>query len=201
MILEHFLYNISIAILVGIFYKKHFNRNPSWIIVVCAGLPDLDYILQSICYYIYDNTGYILPIMINHGNFHTFPIIVMLALIFGYIIHKYFKENIYDAMICTFIGGSIHLLCDMSVYSYIYYPLFPLNGVEIKTVAILEETRNVIFGVGDWTIIIVGLCLVIYACIVKFAIEGMGSLDYFRFHARNAYTICLAFIGDTTIQP
>jgi len=201
MILEHFLYNISIAILVGIFYKKHFNRNPSWIIVVCAGLPDLDYILQSICYYIYDNTGYILPIMINHGNFHSLVIITLLSLIFGYVIYRLFKENIYDAIICTFIGGFIHLLCDMSVYSYIYYPFYPISEFMIKTTAILKETLNMPFGLGDWNIFIVGLCLVIYACIVKFAIEGMDSLDYFRFHARNAYTICMAFIGDTTIQP
>lgn len=204
MIIEHFLYNIAIAILVGIFYNKYFKRNPTWIIVFCAGLPDIDYILQSFCFLIYDNTGYILPIMINHGNFHSFVVIVVLAVVFGYIIHKYFGENIYDSMILVFIGSLAHFICDLIVYTYTYYPFYPLNGFAIKTIAVIEETRNMPLGLGDWDIFIIGICFVTYACIIKFAIEGVGSIDYLKLHvrnhAKNAYLICMAFVRDIPIK-
>jgi hypothetical protein len=199
MIIEHILYNISFAILVGILYNEYFHRNPTWIIVVSAIVPDIDYIFQSIIFYSMELLGIMSPIIIYHGDFHSIVVISILAVIIGYIIHKLCKEDIHDAIFCVFIGGLLHFICDLLVYTYTYYPLFPLSHFGIKTLAILEETRNMPLGLGDWNIMIVGICILTYACIIKFAIDGIESLNYFKFHVRNTYTICLTFLG--VIQP
>ena len=191
MIIEHFLYNISIAILVGIFYKKYYNRNPTWIIVACAWLPDLDFILQAVCYKFYELTDILLPIMIRHGDFHNVPIIILLSFILGYVLHTKFGENFYDAAICIFIGGMAHFIADICVYAYTYYPFYPISGFAIKTIAILPETRNM-FGMGDWLIFAVGACILFYCCILKFAIDGTECLNYINFHAKNAYIMCIS---------
>jgi len=195
MLIEHFIYNLSIAILVGIIYNHYYHRNPSWIIVVCAGILDIDYLVQSVCFGFYYSTGIYLPVMITHGNFHNIPIIIILALIFGYIIYKIFNENIYDSMICVAIAGLAHFVADVYVYTYTYYPLYPINGFLFKSAAILPEMRNMPFGIGDWTLLVIGLGILCYMCIVKFATDGVECLEYFSFHANKVYLICISIIN------
>ena len=61
--------------------------------------------------------------------------------------------------------------------------------------AILPDTRNMPFGMGDWTILVVGLCMLFYICLVKFSIDGLDSLHYVGEKMRDVQMICLSSIG------
>jgi len=186
MIIEHFIYNISIAILVGILYRRFTNRNPTWIIAVCALLPDIDYLLQSMFYY------NMIPIYIEHGTFHNIPVIIVLSIVFGYIC-TYFGEKFYDGIICVAIGSFAHYIEDMCVYNNIYYPLFPLNNFSFRSFNILHENQNM-FGIGDWSIILVGT--VILVCVSKVAIDGTNCVYSLNRYVKNIYLFCSSLIAD-----
>lgn len=186
MIIEHIIYNLSIAILIGIIYRRFTNRNPTWIIVACALLPDIDYLLQSMFYY------NMFPIYIEHGNFHSIPAIITLSIIFGYIC-TYFSERFYDGIICVAIGSFAHYIEDICVYNNMYYPFFPFNNFSFRSFNILHETSNM-FGMGDWLIIIVGI--VILVCVSKVAIDGTDCIYSLNQYIRNVYLFCLSLIAD-----
>ena len=195
MLIEHILYNLAVAILVGILYIKYKGRNPSWIIVASAWILDIDYLIQFVCYdIVYNNTKIVLPLMIRHGDFHNIFMIVILSIIFGWVCVKYFNENIYDAMICIGIGGSVHYICDIMVYDNWYNLFYPFGDSLSRGFAILPETRN-IFGIGDWTILTVGLGMLIWVCLLKFSIDGLDSLHYIDNKVKEMQMVCLVIIG------
>jgi len=172
MIIEHFLYNISIAIVVGILYNHYYHRNPTWIIIVASLLPDIDYFLQKICYLYSDICGYISPIMITHGNFHNIIAIIGLSVFFAILIKIICNERFVDAVACLMVGCTAHLVEDICVYNHIYFILVPISDISFRSLDIMHESRDMMFGMGDWNIFIIGICLIIYLIIVKCAIEG-----------------------------
>ena len=48
MIAEHFIYSAALAILVGMVFYQYTRRDPSWIIIICALVPDLDVIANRL---------------------------------------------------------------------------------------------------------------------------------------------------------
>jgi len=196
MILEHVLYNLAVAIIVGIVYQQYTGRNPTWLIVAAAYLSDIDYILQFIWYTIYDNTGIILPITVRHGDFHNILSIVVLTLLFAWVYKKYLHGIFMDGVICIGIGGFLHYICDIMVYDNIYHPFYPFK-YSMYTWNLIPETRN-LMDIGDTRIMFIGICLVIFCIMIKFAIEGEDRfIHYIENHIKPLPSICISIIVNT----
>jgi membrane-bound metal-dependent hydrolase YbcI (DUF457 family) len=190
MIIEHILYNLSIAILIGIVYNKYTNRNPTWLIVAAAYLPDIDYILQSIWIMLGINPGLLTP---YHGDFHNIVFVSLLIIIFAYIYKKYYNGLFIDGIICIGIGGFAHILEDIIVYDHNYYLLYPFSKLPFHTPNWIPETRNLV--IGDSYIIFIGICCIIFALVFKFAIEGeYRFIHYIENHIKPLPSICISMI-------
>jgi membrane-bound metal-dependent hydrolase YbcI (DUF457 family) len=197
MIIEHILFNLSIAIIVGLAYQHYTGRNPAWLIVAAVYLPDLDYIIQEIWYTFYELNGYLSPIQITHGDFHNILSIVVLTILFAWIYKKYLHGKFIDGIICIGIGGFVHLFEDIIVYDNTYHLFVPFNNVPFQTLNWIPETRN-IMGIGDTHIIFIGICLLVFCLTVKFAIEGEDRfIHYLDQHIKPIPAICISIIVNT----
>jgi membrane-bound metal-dependent hydrolase YbcI (DUF457 family) len=186
MLIEHILYNLSIAIIIGILYNRYTNRNPTWIIVITSWLPDIDYVVQSLWYNIYQCTAILCPIMIRHGDFHNIMVIILLSIIFGYLIYKYCNVLLKDAILCVGIGCIAHLVEDITVYDKTYRLLYPMSNIQFYNLNLINESRNIL-GIGDSNIIAIGIFILLCFCIIKFMVDGMGCVEYME-NVYNEYT-------------
>lgn len=191
MIIEHILYNIAVALIVGLLYTTYTNRDPSWLVAAAAFLPDVDYILQFLWSKLKLGPGILTP---YHGDFHNILAIIVLTIIFSYIVWKYWNIDFIDGFICIGIGGFTHLLCDMLVYTHVYELLYPLPYIT-STTALIIETRK-FFGVGDLNIILLGIIFILYCLSIKFIIEGSDSINKFKLSIRKIHSICIVTITD-----
>ena len=86
MIIEHILYSGALAILAGMVFYHDTKRDPSWIIIVCALAPDVDYITNPILRRL--GIGLLLnghPIL--HGTFHNIAFMVMFGIAMAFLLH------------------------------------------------------------------------------------------------------------------
>lgn len=193
MLIEHILYNLAIAIIIGVIYQQYTGRNPTWLIVAAAYLPDLDYILQFAWYTCYETIGALCPIMIRHGDFHNILFILILSVIFAWLYKRYLNGLFIDGIICIGIGGFAHLLEDICVYDNLYHMWFPISR-GFSTWNILPETRN-FMDIGDTKIIFVGMIFVIFALVFKFAIEGEDKfISYMNTYIKPLPSICVSIV-------
>ena len=198
MLIEHLLYNFAIAILVGIIYKQYTKRNPAWIIFFAGCLPDIDYFFQVGTYIIYHAIepalfvyGIVLPV-IRHGDFHNIFIIISFSLIIGYLFRRWgFK--FWDAVICTSIGMSAHIIEDLLVYDNPYHPFLPFSEAPINAINILNESGNM-FGIGDWKIFVIGCIFIFLAYSVKVIYDGKDIFDHYISQMKAIQIICKSII-------
>jgi hypothetical protein len=188
MLLEHIFYNLFIAILISIIYDKYIGktlvghnffgyafRNPAWLIVVFSFILDIDLLLQNIHYYItlyFGNIPIHILFNIYHGDFHNLLLILILAIVFGYMYSDFYKESFMGGFICIFIAGLAHLIEDYCVYDNIYYLLVPFSNQSFHTWNLIHETRN-FYGIGDFNIFVIGIILVILGVILKIIINSI----------------------------
>lgn len=190
MIVEHILYNIAVALIVGLLYTTYTNRDPSWLVAVAAFLPDVDYILQFIWSRLKIGPGILTP---YHGDFHNILAIVVLTLIFSYLVWKYLNIEFIDAIVCIGIGGFTHLISDMLVYTHVYELFYPFPYIT-PTTALMVETRK-FFGIGDFNIIMMGILFISYCLLIKFVIEGREGIIRFCDSIKNARLMCMMIIS------
>jgi hypothetical protein len=158
MLSEHIFYSGAIAILIGMVFYKFTGRDSSWIIVLCAWAPDLDFFLF-------------------HGVFHNIAFMVIFGIIMAFIL-KSFGIPFFDAFFFSVIGFGAHLLEDAMVFDVSYPFLWPFSrnnhGLELFPDVISRRGQYIanFFGIANTEVLLAGLLLLLLAIIIRTYVEG-----------------------------
>lgn len=182
MIIEHLFYTAAIAIIVGMLFVRFTGRDPSWIIIVCTYLPDLDKVTGRIL----NHAGFTLLFQghpIQHGAFHTIAMMVIFGLIVAFLLHP-FGIRFFDGLLCAMIGVGAHLFEDALVYpsNYMYlWPLYPeKTGLAWLPTGLSEESYSAnFFHIANTEVLAIGLFLILIAVIVRTCVEGRGWVRWY----------------------
>lgn len=126
MLAEHIIYSAAIAILVGMLFYRFTGRDSSWIIILCAFAPDIDFIANRVL----TRSGFTLLFeghTISHGVFHNIAIMVIFGILVAFLLHP-FGIRFFDAFFFSVIGFGAHLFEDALVYDPGYAFLWPLSS-------------------------------------------------------------------------
>jgi hypothetical protein len=110
MIIEHLFYSAALAILIGMVFYEYTRRDSSWIIIVCAFIPDLDFITNPVL----RSLGVRLIIdgsSIHHGTFHTLLFMVLFGIVVAFLLYL-LGIRFFDALFFSMIGFGAHLVED-----------------------------------------------------------------------------------------
>jgi hypothetical protein len=166
-IIEHIIYSAALAVIVGMIFSHYTGRDPSWIIIALAFLPDIDVALARIQKWNWTD----IPFEIHHGDFHNILFLLVISLLFATVL-RYFGIRFIDALICSAIGIGAHLVEDILVFDPAYAFLWPFTS-KIFSWGILEGPHNV-FWIANSTVLIIGLILLYGALLLRTRIEGTG---------------------------
>ncbi len=167
MLIEHLLYSGAIAVIAGMIFSRYTGRDPSWIIIAVAFVPDLDFVLEWTRGFL----GISLPVVINHGNFHNILFLIDFSFVVAAVLY-FTGIRFPDAFVCTAAGIAAHIFEDALVYKYAYAFLWPYSP-KILGIGIMEETRD-IFGIASSTVLLTGFILLVVSVLVRTYIEGTG---------------------------
>jgi len=165
--IEHIIYSAALAVIVGMIFSRFTGRDPSWIIIAVAFVPDIDIVLQRM----HVLTWIGIPVIIHHGDLHNILVLLVFSLLIAVIL-RWFGIRFIDGLICSAIGIAAHFFEDALVYQPAYAFLWPIT-THVFGIGIIQETRN-IFGIASSTVLVVGLILLIVAVLVRTFIEGRG---------------------------
>jgi len=183
MIAEHLVYSAALAILAGMLYYRYFRRDPSWIIIICALAPDLDYLVDPVL----RRLGIRLLLdgsTIHHGSIHNIAFMVMFGIAMAFLLHP-LGIKFFDSLLFSLLGFGAHLLEDAVVYNPGYPFLWPLSS-EVLGIALLpkifsgENYVKDFFGIANSQVFIVGLFFLLAAILIRTRIEG--STSWFRWY-------------------
>jgi len=182
MIIEHLFYSMAIAIIVGMLYYRLTGRDHSWIIILCAWIPDLDLIARSVL----NKFGFVELFQghpINHGTFHTLAAMVIFAVFMAFLLHP-FGIRFFDSLFFATIGFGAHLLEDALVYKVGYKFLWPFSseilGLGLFPNALNEENYvRDFFRVANTDVLIVGIAFLIVAMIIRTYLEGPSWIRWY----------------------
>jgi hypothetical protein len=175
MIIEHLFYSMAIAILVGMLYFRFTGRDYSWIIIICAWIPDFDIIAGSVL----NKFGFVVLFEgqpIHHGTFHTIAMMVIFGVFMAFLLHP-FGIRFIDSLFFATIGFGAHLFEDALVYKVGYMFLWPFSS-EILGLGLLPNMINEenyvkdFFRVANTEVMIIGIVLLIIAMIIRTFVEG-----------------------------
>lgn len=178
---EHLVYNAAIALLVGVVYLRYTNRNPAWIIVATAFMPDVDVIFEFVTTNIMGiNSQYAM----HHGVFHNLLSMVCISILIAYVLSRYDLATFSDGLVCATIGYTAHLGEDWIVYKYIYQFLFPLT-TKFYGIGIIPEVGDISLNVGESvinlggiTVLLVGVAFLLASTGIFYLMERKGWLDH-----------------------
>ena len=125
MIVEHIIYSAALAILVGMIFYRFTGRDYSWIIILCAWIPDIDLIANGVL----NRFGFTLLFeghKITHGVFHNITIMVIFGILMAFLLNP-FGIRFFDAFFFSVIGFGAHLFEDALVYKVGYPYLWPFS--------------------------------------------------------------------------
>lgn len=182
MISEHIIYSTAIAIIVGMLYYRYTGRDHSWIIILCAWIPDFDIIAKSAL----GKIGFIVLFdgqPIHHGTFHTVAMMVIFAILVAFLLHP-FGIRFIDSFFFATIGFGAHLFEDALVYKIGYMYLWPFItenlGIGILPNIISEENYiRDFFRVANTEVLIIGILVLIAAMIIRTSIEGTSWIRFY----------------------
>jgi len=174
-LIEHLFYTLALAIIVGMLYYRLTGRDHSWIIILCAWIPDFDIIAKSVL----NKFGFVVLFEghpINHGTFHTIAAMVIFAVFMAFLLHP-FGIRFFDSLFFATIGFGAHLLEDALVYKVGYKFLWPFSseilGLGLFPNALNEENYvRDFFRAANTEVLIIGILLLIVAIIIRTCIEG-----------------------------
>jgi hypothetical protein len=170
MFVEHFLYSGALAILAGMVFYHATKRDPSWIIIVCALAPDVDYIASPLLRRL--GIGLLLnghPIL--HGTFHNIAFMVLFGIAMAFVLHP-LGLRFLDSLVFAVTGFGAHLVEDALVFKIGYASLWPLSsertGLGLLTNMINEETYiRDFFGLANTDVFVIGLLLLFSAFVIR----------------------------------
>jgi membrane-bound metal-dependent hydrolase YbcI (DUF457 family) len=171
--IEHILYSAALAVIVGMLFSRYTGRDPSWIIIAVAFIPDIDYVLEEI-----QNWGWFaVPVEIHHGDLHNVLFLIVFSFLFAGVV-SYFGIRFVDGLVCSALGILAHFFEDLLVFNPAYSFLWPYSP-KIFGLGIMENTRN-LFGIANSTVLIIGMVLLAGAVLVRTLVEGterIGNKD------------------------
>jgi len=179
---EHIIYSTAIAIIVGMLYYKYTGRDHSWIIILCAWIPDFDIIAKSAL----NKMGFIVLFdgqPIHHGTFHTVAMMVIFAILVAFLLHP-FGIRFIDSLFFATIGFGAHLFEDALVYKVGYMYLWPFItenlGIGILPNIISEENYiRDFFRVANTEVLIIGILVLIAAMLIRTSVEGTSWVRFY----------------------
>jgi hypothetical protein len=182
MIIEHLFYSTAIALIVGMLYYKVTGRDHSWIIILCAWIPDFDIIAKSVL----NKFGFVVLFEgqpIHHGTFHTIAMMVIFAIFIAFLLHP-FGIRFIDSLFFAAVGFGAHLFEDALVYKVGYMYLWPFItenlGIGILPNIISEENYiRDFFGVANTEVLIIGILGLIAAMLIRTSVEGTSWIRFY----------------------
>jgi hypothetical protein len=173
---------MAIAIIVGMLYYRFTGRDHSWIIIICAWIPDLDLIARSVLY----KFGFVVLFKrqpIFHGTFHTIAAMVIFAIFIAFLLHP-FGIKFFDALFFSIVGFGAHMFEDALVYKVGYLFLWPFSS-ERFGLGLLPNMMNEenyikdFFRVANTEVLIIGIVLLIVAMIIRTYVEGTTWIRWY----------------------
>lgn len=169
---EHLVYSIAFAIIIGMIYFHITGRDYSWIIVVCAFIPDGDILAQKIL------NIYHIPLLIEkpglpHGLFHTIVFMILFGIILAVLLHT-LSIPFFDALFFSVTGIGVHLFEDALVYGnpgYAFLWPFSSETFGLGFFHIISPNGSYIrdfFGIGNTEVLAMGIILGIIAFFIRF---------------------------------
>ena len=161
MFAEHIIYSAALAILVGMVFYKYTGRDSSWIIILFAFVPDLDYITH------------------HHGTFHNIAFMVIIGVVAAFFLHQ-IGIKFSDALFFSLTGFGAHLFEDALVYNPGYMFLWPFSR-KILSLGILPHAINEenyvrdFFHIANTDVLIIGLLLLLGALLLRTLYERSSS--------------------------
>jgi len=182
MLAEHIIYSTALAILVGLVFYKYTGRDSSWIIILCAWIPDIDFIANRVL----TTFGFTLLFeghRISHGVFHNIFIMVIFGIFVAFLLHP-FGVRFFDAFFFAVIGFSAHLFEDALVYKMGYPYLWPFSsedlGIGLLPNILSEENYfRTFFLIANTEVLIIGLVFLLVAIIIRSYAEGSGWIRWY----------------------
>jgi hypothetical protein len=120
MLIEHPVYSLAIAVIFGMVYRKHTGRELSWIIVMSAYAPDLDFV-ASYALNPLGITTFTDPCGCPglHGDFHNLSFLLLYAAIVAFLLNHW-GFRFWDAFVFAGVGFGAHLIEDALVFKQAY---------------------------------------------------------------------------------
>jgi hypothetical protein len=182
MLAEHIIYSTAIAILVGMIFFRFTGRDSSWIIILCAWIPDIDFFANRIL----TTFGFTLLFeghKISHGVFHNIAIMMIFGILMAFLLHP-LGIRFFDAFFFAIVGFGAHLVEDALVYDPCYAFLWPFSskvyGLGLLPSMINEENymRNFL-GIANTEVLIVGVVFLLAALIIRTYVEGPAWIRWY----------------------
>jgi hypothetical protein len=165
MFIEHLLYSAAFALIVGMVYYRWTGRDPSWIIILCAFVPDISQIA-------YQGSGVSItggcPFGV-HSLLHSAGVLLVFSLALGALLVP-FGIRFWEGSLFAGIGFAAHLFEDALVFNPAYPFFWPFSS-EIYGIGLIEYTRD-FYGIADIRVLIVGLVLFLLAVAIRTHYEG-----------------------------
>ena len=165
--IEHIIYSAALAVIIGMLFSRYTGRDPSWIIIAIAFVPDIDFALERLHVW----TRLDVPFEIHHGDLHNILFLIVFSVLFAGIL-RYFGFRFIDVLICSAIGIAAHFFEDLLVFNPAYAFLWPFTS-KIFSLGILKGPLN-FFGIANVTVLLVGIILLYGALLLRTRIEGTG---------------------------
>jgi hypothetical protein len=153
--IEHLIYSLAFAIVIGMLYYRATGRDPSWIIVISAFAPDIDTLACPMRSW-FGVTIALNGHLIHHGDFHTVGALCVYAIILGILLVP-LGIRLWEGMLFAGIGFGAHLFEDAIVYKIGYAFLWPFTD-QILGIGLFAYSRD-FYDIADTQVLILGLIL------------------------------------------
>ena len=182
MLSEHIIYSAALAILVGMIFYRFTGRDSSWIIILCAWIPDIDLIANGVL----NRFGFTLLFeghKITHGVFHNIAMMVIFGILVAFLLNP-FGIRFFDALFFAVIGFGAHLFEDALVYKAGYPYLWPFLSKDLgfgllPNILTEENYFRDFFGIANTYVLIVGLVVLLVAVIIRTYAEGPAWIRWY----------------------
>ena len=182
MLSEHIIYSTAIAILVGMIFYRFTGRDSSWIIILCAWIPDIDLIANRVL----TSMGFTLLFeghRISHGVFHNIAAMLLFGILVAFLLHP-FGIRFFDALFFAIIGFGAHLFEDALVYKVGYPFLWPFSseklGLGLLPNMLSEENYyRSFFGIANTEVLIIGMAFLLAALLIRTYVEGRTWIRWY----------------------
>lgn len=166
MLIEHLIYSAALAVIVGMIFVSLTGRDPSWLIIAVAFVPDIDLGLQEFG----KIPGITLPFVFLHGDFHNFWALIFFSLVVA-VAASLIRMRMLDAFVCAAIGIGAHFFEDAMIANPAYAFFWPLSSQKFG-IGVFTETHDLIIANSE--VLLVGLLVLIVAISIRTLVEGRG---------------------------